>query len=48
MVLDKVMFDKLHSFSENICQNFNIKEPKDRNHLLSILIHYKKVLILEK
>lgn len=34
MVLDKIMFDKLHAFSENICHDFNIKEPKDRNSLI--------------
>lgn len=37
MVLDKVMFDKLHSFSENICHDFNIKEPKDRDSLVKYL-----------
>lgn len=37
MVLDKIMFDKLHSFSENICHDFNIKEPKDRNSLVKYL-----------
>lgn len=42
MVLDKVMFDKLHSFSENICQNFNIKEPKDRKSLIKYLDSLQK------
>lgn len=37
MVLDKIMFDKLHAFSENICHDFNIKEPKDRNSLIKYL-----------
>lgn len=37
MILDKVMFDKLHSFSENICHNFNINEPRDRNSLVKYL-----------
>ena len=42
MILDKVLFDKLHSFSENICHEFNIKEPKDRKSLIKYLDTLKK------
>ena len=42
MVLDKVMFDKLHTFSENICNDFNIKEPKDKDSLIKYLDSLQK------
>lgn len=42
MILDKVLFNKLHSFSENICHEFNIKEPKDRKSLIKYLDTLKK------
>lgn len=42
MVLDRVIFNKLHSFSENICHKFSINEPKDRNSLIVYLDTLKK------
>jgi len=33
MVLDKALFQKLNTFSKNLCKNYNIKEPKDRKSL---------------
>jgi len=37
MVLDKVMFDKLNTFSENICDKFKIKKPDDRQSLIEYI-----------
>ncbi len=37
MIFDRVLFDKLHTFSENLCRDYNIAEPKDRNSLVLYL-----------
>ncbi|MEG1820968.1 MAG: hypothetical protein RR201_01860 [Malacoplasma sp.] len=37
MILDRVIFEKLHTFSENICNDFHIDEPKNRQSLTKYL-----------
>ena len=37
MVFDRILFNKLHTFSKNLCHNYKIAEPKDRNSLATYL-----------
>lgn len=37
MIFDKILFDKLYTFSKNLCHDYKIKEPKDRNSLVKYL-----------
>ena len=37
MVFDKILFNKLNNFSENLCSDYRISEPKDRESLVTYL-----------
>lgn len=37
MVLDKALFQKLNTFSKNLCEFYNIEEPKNRDTLCTYL-----------
>lgn len=37
MVFDKILFNKLNNFSENLCSDYRIREPKDRESLVTYL-----------
>lgn len=46
MVLDKVLFKKLNTFSKNLCNSYNIKEPKSRDTLCTYLTTLENALEL--
>lgn len=46
MVLDKVLFKKLNTFSKNLCNSYNIKEPKNRDTLCTYLTTLENALEL--